>query len=773
MPAYRRTVILALAFLGLTFVYFAKPLILGQAFTRGDIGALFYPHRLFLAHCVRDGEVPLWNPLIFCGVPYFANPLNSFFYPPNWLFVAVPRPATVWLLLMLHLSLGGVGVVYLAREMMKTDWWPAFCGGCVYAFSGYWCMHMGHFTQVLAGAWTPWVCWAAVRWFRGPCRRSFCLLVALLAVQLVPGGPENVAYLYWTLFLLAVVSIVAGTLSVLRPREVCPPESWRDRALPGLGLLGAMAMALAVSALQVLPALEHLSFSFRWGGMAHEYAGKQSIPLWKPLVELIIPNYGGHYGATPYVPTELLHPETVGYVGPVAVLLAALAAVKQWQRPAVRVCVLLTLAALLLAFGRNTPFYQALYHLGLSMFRNPARAIYLVALGEAVLCAAGLQYLLGLDALPLKGRRHRWIAAGLAAAGMAILAPVALPGALGLFQRHTLPWLYAGDVAATFLAISIGYQALTLRPGDLRRAFVFLSIVAPLFLFVRESEFHNLPRENPQQAQSKGQVLEAVRERIGPYRVYSRHWFIYQTNEMVGHGLPEATGMHSGLRPLRRFWELQQRMTPESHLASTEGRRFLDLLGARFLLYDHAAPEGEGRLLAHHEPYRVYENQYARPRLSFVLRGIVLSDEDTLRLMAEGEWQPSEEVLLDQRSAFHGKAETPADGRRAARITIDRANTVACEVLAPTQGFLVLTDTYYPGWEVLVDGEPAELLRANYLFRAVALAPGAHLVEFRYRPQSLTAGVALSAASLLALLLILRWKRKPGPGGEGRGSVCT
>jgi len=767
MSTHRRTLILALAFLGLTLVYFARPLFLGQAFTRGDIGAYFYPHRLFLARSVWSGEVPLWNPLVFCGIPYFADPLNSFFYPLNWLFVLCSRPGTVWLMLALHVSFAGLGATFLAREMMGTDWWASFCCGCVYAFSGYWCMHMGHFTQVMAGAWTPWVCWATVRWTREPARGRFCLLAMLLAVQLLPGGTENVSYLFFSLFLFAVGHATVRMARAARDgRDGSNEGGVLASVMPGLGILLAMGLATALAGVQVVPTLENLLFSFRWGGMELEYAGNQSIPPWKTLIEILIPNYGGHYGATPYTPTEIPHPETVGYVGPVATLLALLAAVKRWPRATIRVCIVLTLVNLFLAFGRFTPLYRVLYLLGLSMFRNPARAIYLVDLGLALLCGTGVQYLLEGGRLPLRRRSHRWAAFGTAGVSLLILGAVLRPGVFDLFERHTLPWLYAGDLAASLAALAFAYLALTIPTRKTQARLLLVAILLPLFIFLRESEFWNLPEEDPADTRSKTNAIEAVRGQLGPYRIYSRHFSAFKNQELVGHGLPEASGMYAGLYPLRRFWELQQRMTPDSHLAGTEGRRFLDLLGARLLLYDHAAPEGEGRSLIHHEPYRVYENEFARPRVSFVPRGIVLSDEDTLRTMAEGDWQPSETVLLDRMSPPQGDPRAPAREARAPRLPADRANTVACEVVAPTRGFLVLNDAYYPGWEAFVDGAPAELLRANYLFRAVALAPGAHLVEFRYRPQSLKAGAALSAASLLALLLVLTWKRRPGAEGE-------
>jgi hypothetical protein len=643
--------------------------------------------------------------------------------------------------------------------MVETGWWASFCGGCVYAFSGYWCMHAGDITQVMAGGWAPWVCWAAVRWLRHNTRARFGLLAVIAGIQVLPGGTENVTYLFWTLSFLAVVHILVCAFRLARPARGEPARSGLIASItPGLGIILALALGAALSGVQVIPSLENLLFSFRWGGMGYEYAGRQSIPLWKPLVEIIIPNYGGHYGSTPCVAAEIPHPETVSYVGPIAVFLAALAVIRGWHNQAVRMCFGLTLVALLLAFGRFTPLHRGLYSLGFSVFRSPARAVYLVTLGEAVLCAWGAQSLLESEGLQLSRRIHKWVILGLAVVAVAIFWAVAQPEAFGWFQRHTLPWLYAGDISVTLLAAAMGHLSFTRLSASRKRALVFLALVIPLFVFLRESEFWNLPMEDAANARNKARVAAEARSLLGNYRVYSRHWSLFISNEVAGNGLRDVGGMHGGLCPLRRFWELQLRVTPDSHLAVTRGRRFLDILGGRYLLSRYPMGDPDYRLLCDAEPYRVYENPFARPRLSFVPRGAVLSDEATLARLANGDWDPSAEVLLDGGSPFHGRPGTATDGPTAPRFVIDGNDEVVCEVLAPTAGYLLLSDTYYPGWQAFVDGGPAEILRANYVFRAVALVPGKHLVEFRYRPQSLAAGFALSMIALLTLLLVMKWR---------------
>jgi len=80
-------------------------------------------------------------------------------------------------------------------------------------------------------------------------------------------------------------------------------------------------------------------------------------------------------------------------------------------------------------------------------------------------------------------------------------------------------------------------------------------------------------------------------------------------------------------------------------------------------------------------------------------------------------------------------------------------NTVKIEVGLDRNGYLVLSDTYYPGWRAYVDGEEKEILRANYIFRAVPLESGQHTVLFKYNPPSFKVGLAISLAAWGVIIL--------------------
>jgi hypothetical protein len=90
-----------------------------------------------------------------------------------------------------------------------------------------------------------------------------------------------------------------------------------------------------------------------------------------------------------------------------------------------------------------------------------------------------------------------------------------------------------------------------------------------------------------------------------------------------------------------------------------------------------------------------------------------------------------------------------------------RADAITLDAQMAREGYLVLVETYDPGWRVRVDGRPQPLLRANTAFRAVRLAPGHHVVEMVYRPPAVILGASLTAASLLLAAVALAWRTGP------------
>jgi uncharacterized membrane protein YfhO len=84
------------------------------------------------------------------------------------------------------------------------------------------------------------------------------------------------------------------------------------------------------------------------------------------------------------------------------------------------------------------------------------------------------------------------------------------------------------------------------------------------------------------------------------------------------------------------------------------------------------------------------------------------------------------------------------------------------ETTAPAERLLLIAQAFFPGWEAAVDGQAAPLVRADYLFQGVYVPEGAHRVELRYRPRTLSIGLVISvAAALTAAALFVPFRRPP------------
>ncbi|MHB8991830.1 MAG: YfhO family protein, partial [Chloroflexota bacterium] len=145
---------------------------------------------------------------------------------------------------------------------------------------------------------------------------------------------------------------------------------------------------------------------------------------------------------------------------------------------------------------------------------------------------------------------------------------------------------------------------------------------------------------------------------------------------------------------------------------------------------------------------------------------------EVLDLMANGDFDPTKTVLLEtgdgaapkplpipdtgvpDPKAVEGWLQGNPDGSPGtAEIVKNESTEVEIRTSSRRNAVLFLSDSYYPGWKALVDGQPAQLYRADYLFRAVLVPEGEHRVRFVFRPDSFALGTDISLFTLSGLLI--------------------
>jgi MYXO-CTERM domain-containing protein len=152
-------------------------------------------------------------------------------------------------------------------------------------------------------------------------------------------------------------------------------------------------------------------------------------------------------------------------------------------------------------------------------------------------------------------------------------------------------------------------------------------------------------------------------------------------------------------------------------------------------------------------PWVSYTPMQGARRVRLVPSAVTASDSaEALRMVSSSDFEPEEIVILETISPIPESA----GGIGAATIRPSpHPNRVEVDVDAPQGGWLLLSDTWFPGWNVSVDGTAAESYPADGIFRAVWVPPGASTVVWEYRPASFRIGVVTSGAGLFALIALL------------------
>jgi hypothetical protein len=149
-------------------------------------------------------------------------------------------------------------------------------------------------------------------------------------------------------------------------------------------------------------------------------------------------------------------------------------------------------------------------------------------------------------------------------------------------------------------------------------------------------------------------------------------------------------------------------------------------------------------------PDRVKIFKDALPR-AYLVPKVNVSNEGVrvLNTYYDESFDPLKEVLLNEEVDF--KESTHFEGT--VENVVYRPNHVTDKTSQEGNGFLVLMDSYFPGWTVKVDGQKKPILRANHFYRAVQLGPGQHTLEFDYFPEGMKAGLVVSVLSLFLIVL--------------------
>ncbi|MBC7326526.1 YfhO family protein [bacterium] len=663
-----------------------------------DSIAQFYPWRTFLGESLRNGILPLWNPYQFCGYPFYANGQSALFYPFNWLSPLLGK-MFMGFQAFIHLFLAGF-LLYIFLLKLRLSSASAVFASLTYMLSGFitsW-LHLPTVSNTFV--WAP-LCLLGVEFaLEGKIVKAFFLSIFSILLTSLGGHPQ---FLLYTLFLFVIYLI----LRILMEKRV----SLASIFLP----LIAIGTGLILSSVQLLPLFEFSRLAHRGGNIGSQSYNafiSLSMPI-ERLIGLFLPNFfgnpakGNYWGGGEYIEYSL-------YFGllPLLFLPFSFRGERKYAIPFLAISLLF----LLLILG--TPLNIPLYFLvpGWSQTGSPSRLISVFTLCSVI--SAGI----GFDALLKNPPPFRKL---LPIATTIVLLPFFL-FALSYREepfatlRAVVPQFPLIDFLKLFL-IPLVFIFITRYKRRLLPHFAILFLLLDLFPIAR-SHLYFSPNKMVLPRPAYMRELEGNIYRI---LAVTPRWSLYRYPPAC---LPPNTATLYHMLDVGGYDSLYP-LYYKSFLDNLEG--------------ENTAPLENGNMLL---PKSLKQQNLQLLGVKFVFSPIYI-DTPYLRLRRDGETKVYEFTGKPLRFALMDDSFKP---QGEVRLLNYGPNEVELEVSGNKNGYLILTDTIYPGWRAFIDGKE-EKITPFYVFRSVYVPKGKHLVSFRFRPISFKIGLYLSTFTLFLL----------------------
>ncbi|MEP7341505.1 MAG: YfhO family protein [Acidobacteriota bacterium] len=401
----------------LPFFYFLPATVGRVALTMGDSWSYSILMRMLAARLWANGELPLWNPYTFGGMPLLAAIQPGVLYPPNWLFLILPPGVALNLVVITTYSLCLLGV-YLYARAVRFQRASALLSAICFTFGGFLISHLEQVNYIASAVWLPWILLAIEKIYQETNNivawRWIALGAVFIALQVFAGLPQAT-------FQTALICGPYVLFSVFgRGRS-----NWRLRCrFLFFAVLLAVTGAL-LAAVQLLPARE-LQTQGERAAIPYESFALFSMPL-RRLFAFVMPYFFGGAVTGLYQVGGWdhwwLHKYVHGYFGLLPLLLLPIAWVGIKQNTLVKFWTGVMLTGLCLSLGDNLPFglNHLLYRIPVfNLFRAPYRHLYEASFAAAMLAGYGLQTLGELEAAKLR-RILFWASTALTGLVMATL----------------------------------------------------------------------------------------------------------------------------------------------------------------------------------------------------------------------------------------------------------------------------------------------------------------------------------------------------------------
>ena len=815
VPMWNRAWFPAALFAVLTCLYFSEFLTTGHVVFGSDIGTDYNRGKESFTETLGQLNQVRWQARMG-GYPSYEEIRHR--YMPTWLinlFTTYQRHLGWRYVIIVFLA--GFGTYLYLREL-QVGRWASLWGGVAFMSAPTFLSFpfAGHYAKMTLISLFPFMLFALER---GMSRSQAWWFVGLGGLGTLGIFTPHLQMLQYALLALGMYFFFKLYLLF---REGAGPRQLVIRT--GMFLL-AIAVGFGAGAEGLIPPYLHVKTESKRAAVNDEMGRSPQEQLelarsWslhpEDAASLIVPEFGGFHdpvGDANYYWGRNAMKLNSEYFGILVVLLALVMLPVIRQRPHAMFMAFQFLLVMAFTLGGHTPVHWIAYHVipGADVLRAVGMAAFLFAFPACVLAAMSLDNLL--QATPEQAaakRKHLLIAAG-ALAAIALLLTVAPSACVKIWVSvvgydmtphkqqilHVgLQWLSRGALLV-FVVVAAGTALLLLRLhgkialGWLLAGLTLLTLFDTWRIDRRFLHYEDPSRHQDVRLENPMTVDFLKPSATDPFRIFPLPSYDYL--RLPGYRLDGIDLLHGTVvvtdhnnytirrydRLLREFdsvlSEFNRKMGGGESPYSDDDllgaiQPLLNLLNARYLVIPGSIQLQTDRFpeVFARERIRVYENPQSLPWVYLVPSATVESDPITaLRTLRDGRIDPRQAAILEHEPAGP-LGPQPIGVPDADRVLVTNrdlaAGLIEIDVVASGPRILVVSDNYYPNWQAFVDGEQVELMRANYVWKAVYLPAGNHTVALRYHSPAVSTSRTISLLTLLAVAIGagVHWRRKTG-----------
>lgn len=797
--------------IGAILSLFFYPMILEGRFPYyRDALNIYYPMAEFFKQSIAQGEYPLWNPYISMGFSQWQSPDPNLLYPFNWLFILLPFHWAINWIIFLHHLIAALGV-FLWLRFYRLSLLTASLFGLVFSLSGFMLSLHNNHGFMLAYAWIPWCLLAIDQLLKKVSLKHLAILATFGSILILTGRPDILYFfsLYGLVYLivksieaqqfkrplfwvsLSISTLIAMLIGAVLFNAFLESKNWLTNTL----IAGNMQELTAWSLAPIM--LVSLTVAGIFGDP------QQAISL-NHLIGSKAFNY------------DLFILSIYMGMGTVICLFSSLFNKKHFKLIGVHLGLIVVFT--LVSLGHHQPFYTLLYNYlpGIQLFRYPIKAFGLVSLSLCFIAAMGFEYMVknlpskrwivtlsSLYVLSLSGTLYLTTTNSLYSliAGLTSHTHSVEPQLLTQYNQimNQALW-YAMGLFTIYMTL---FMSRNIIPFKINWGYLFAGLI---LIDLCLSNHGNLWLSTTQDLFKTTSIQSAIlskKELSNRQRIFYQRYFFnnytpdtyrpeLKANPPLRHTHFILDGAHPNQGMSKQFQVLNGYLSPASkYIFPTEilesaqdleinnphKIRLMALLSSQYIHIQ--APNKKD---FHFNPIYYSKTNYFKDyhfylaRLKRTLPRVytrskylfALNPGDAMNILVSGQskgqtFDPFQQVLL----SLHANNQTILktfiqkqfpEGHFIPQepvILNAQNNQIDLYVANHKKKFLLLADTYYPGWKAFIDEQEVPILEANLFQRALALKPGMHHIQFKYQPDNFHFGRILSFSGVIILILCL------------------